>query len=407
MVDCLLWLIALAMTVAPTVDTPTIREVTSPAGPGSAQPNLFVSADGRLFLSWIDPERGRSRLRFASREGGTWSKVRTIAEGDNWFVNSADFPSLVALPDGTLAAHWLVKSGPGTYSYDVNVALSTNKGNTWTRAVVPHRDGTLTEHGFVSMFPSREGKVGLVWLDGRNMKSQHGHGSSADEMTLRYTTIDRNARLGEDGLVDARVCECCQTSTATTSDGVVVVYRDRSPTEVRDISIVRFTGGRWSEPRTVNADGWEIHGCPVNGPSVAAYGRRVAVAWFTAAKNTPRVNVAFSSDSGVSFSKPIQVDDGSPVGRVDVVTLADGSAMVSWLERINPGAEIRVRRVTPDGLKDKSITIATSSAARASGFPRMKRVGNEIFLAWTDASSPTRVRVAALNLRASGIATVR
>ena len=32
---------------------------------------------------------------------------------------------------------------------------------------------------------------------------------------------------------------------------MLVAYRDRSESEVRDISVVRFAGGRWSEPQLI------------------------------------------------------------------------------------------------------------------------------------------------------------
>jgi hypothetical protein len=258
------------------------------------------------------------------------------------------------------------------------------------------RDGTMTEHGFVSMLPWTGGRVAAVWLDGRNFKenSQDGHGSSANEMTLRYTTIDAKGGLSEDVLLDSRVCDYCQTSAAQTSDGAIVVYRDRSEKEIRDISIVRFYKGRWTQPRTLNVDDWEIHGCPVNGPSVSADGRRVAVAWFTAAKEPPRVKVIFSSDAGATFGHAIQVDEGSPVGRVDILMLADGSALVSWLERTAKGGEVKVRRISPDGSRNQATTVAESSVARVSGFPQMARAGDEIIFAWTDPGTPSRVRTA-------------
>jgi hypothetical protein len=202
----------------------------------------------------------------------------------------------------------------------------------------------------------------------------------------------------EEVLLDSRVCDCCQTSAALTSEGPIIVYRDRSEKEIRDISEVRLNKGRWTEPRTVSADGWETHGCPVNGPSVSADGKRVVVAWFTAANENPRVKVVFSSDTGATFASPILVDEGSPIGRVDVLMLTDGSALVSWLERIAKGGEVRVRRIRPDGSRDEAITVAVSSAARASGFPQMARAGNEIVFAWTDPGTPSRVRTAVLRL---------
>jgi hypothetical protein len=183
-----------------------------------------------------------------------------------------------------------------------------------------------------------------------------------------------------------------------TSEGPIVAYRDRSDTEVRDISIVRLLKGRWTAPRIIYADGWEIHGCPVNGPSVSADGRKVAVAWFTGAKDVARVKLIFSTDAGQTFGQPIQVDEGHPAGRVDVEVLGDGSALVIWLENTANGAEIKVRRVQPDGTREEAKTLTISSAARASGFPRMARAGNAVIFAWTQPDKPARVRTAILNL---------
>ncbi len=93
-----------------------------------------------------------------------------IAEGAGWFVNWADFPSLIALPDrlagGTLAG----EDGSGTYAYDVNVARSGDGGKTWSEPLVPHRDGTQTEHGFVSLFAAPGNLLEAVWLDGRETR---------------------------------------------------------------------------------------------------------------------------------------------------------------------------------------------------------------------------------------------
>jgi hypothetical protein len=360
-----------------------VREIPSPAGTGSGQPNLAVAPDGRVYLSWIDRlGEGRFALRFAVKEGAAWSSPKTIAEGANWFVNWADFPSLIALPDGSLAAHWLVKSGAGTYAYDVNIARSFDGGQTWSKPFVPHRDGTPTEHGFVSMFPSHDGLLAAVWLDGREMKADsggHGHGN----MTLRYVKIRRDGTLADEAALDAKVCECCQTSAAVTANGPIVVYRDRSDEEIRDISVMRYQAGKWTAPRSIHRDGWQINACPVNGPSVAASGKRVAVGWYTAANNQPRVRLAFSNDAGETFTEPITVDDGNAVGRTEVLLLDDGSAMVIWLERITGGGEVRLRRVRADGKRDESMTITASGTARSNGFPQIARSGNKLIFAWT------------------------
>jgi len=380
-----------------------IRASDSPTDGDSREPELNATHDGRIILSWVEKIGAkRYALRTSTRDGNGWSEVRTVAEGENWFVNWADFPSVIALQDGSLAAHWLVKSGSGTYAYNVNIARSKDGGKSWSRPIVPHLDNTQTEHGFVSLIPLPDGRVGAVWLDGRNMKNAKDEGDehtpSSESMTLRYASIDADGKLSDEAQLDERVCECCQTSAALTSEGAIAVYRDRSEGEVRDIYSVRQGNGSWGAPRPVHPDNWEINGCPVNGPSVAADGRRVVVSWFTGAGDTPHVKVAFSDDAGATFSGPIVIDDGEPAGRVDALLLPDGSALVCWMSGNADGGAIKVRRVRSDGNLGPVSVIAETDISRSSGFPRMARLGDEVHFAWTEFGKPSHVRTAAADI---------
>lgn len=371
-------------------------EVESPAGPGSAEPFLTTGTHGELLMTWMEKtSEGRSALKFAIRRDGKWSRARTIAERNDFFVNWADFPSIVRDNRGTLFVHWLQKSGTDVYAYDVRIVRSTDDGETWSLSKIIHRDGRKAEHGFVSMVPlTREG-VGVAWLDGRKMKE----GTEEGEMTLRYATVLPDGSVVDEAELDGRVCDCCTTSMAMTSKGLEVVYRDRSPEEIRDISYVRKEAEGWTKPAPVHVDGWKIAGCPVNGPQLDALGRQAAVAWFSASANLGKVLVAFSSASGGTFQPPIRVDGGKPVGRVDLLMLGDGSALVTWLENGLSSGKVMARQVWPGGRLGPPVTVAESSASRSSGFPRMARVGNEVFLSWTAAGKPDRVRISKLMLR--------
>ena len=381
-----------------------IKRTESPAGVDSREPEMNSTRDGRIVMSWVE-KTGPTRyaLRFAIRNEKGWSETRTVSEGDNWFINWADFPSVIASGNGTLAAHWLVKSGSSTYAYDVNISRSNDSGKTWSVPVVPHTDKTQTEHGFVSLLPLPDGRAGAVWLDGRNMKDmkdEDEHAPSPESMTLRYAAIDADGKLSDEAQLDERVCECCQTAATLTSEGVIAVYRDRSDSEVRDIYTVRNSKGAWTSPSAIHADNWKINGCPVNGPAIAADNRRVAVAWYTQANDQARVKLAFSEDAGATFGEPVIVDDGQAVGRVDVLLLPDGSALVCWLSGTVEAGEIKVRRIANDGTLGPIASIAKTDISRSSGFPRMARLGNTVHFAWTEFGRPSYVKTAEADVSA-------
>ena len=364
-----------------------VTEVAVPSAPGAAQPFLFAAKDA-LLLSWLEPvpNTKRTALRFARFAAGKWSQPRAVVERDDFFVNWADFPSIVEDTNGALFAHWLQRSAGATYSYDVKLAISKDGGQSWSAPILLNRDGKRNEHGFVSLAPLEKGGVGATWLDGRNMVE----GKEEGDMTVRYATIDAAGTIRSDVQIDDRTCECCTTAMTMVAGRPVIAYRDRSSDEVRDIAVVRQMANGWSKPQLVHADGWKIAGCPVNGPQLDARGSRVIAAWFSAAGEHGRAYVAFSDDGGATFAAPIVVDDGKPVGRMDVVMVDADSAVVTWSEQTAAGAELRARRVPRNGKPGPSVKVADSSLARAAGFARAAVVGQDVFVAWTEQSAATK-----------------
>lgn len=361
-----------------------LNVIDSPSGEGSSLPFLF-SGGNNLWMSWVEKEGdSMTKLRYASMEGGKWQAPKDIAEGTDWFVNWADFPVIVA-NGGNLLSHVLKKSSAGTYSYDVKLNLFPEGGQGWETDMPLHTDDTPTEHGFVSAIPYTNGTFFVTWLDGRNTEELEGKEGGA--MTIRAAQITADGDILNEALLDERTCDCCQTTAAMTDNGPVVVYRDRTAEEVRDISIVRKVDGEWTAPKTVYADGWKIKGCPVNGPKAAAWGNNLVVAWFTAAGEKPMVKLAFSADGGEYFDNPISITETNTMGRVDVLLLDEDTAIVSWMEFGDDSmAGIKTVKVTRSGDRSEVIEIAKVDASRQTGFPQMERVGDTIYFAWTDVS---------------------
>lgn len=324
-------------------------------------------------------------LRYSTLEEKGWAAPVTIATGSDWFVNWADYPQLVALSQGEMLSFFLEKSGPSTFSYDIKLT-SSEDGSQWADPRVLHDDGKKVEHGFVSMIPY-QGNVFIAWLDGRNTSDNngqghsHGHGGSSP-MTLRGAIADSKGNKLEEWELDNSVCDCCQTTAALTDNGPVVVYRDRSLTEVRNINIIRLVDGEWTDPVHIYDDNWKIKGCPVNGPRADSKGNNLAIAWFAEAHGHAEVKVIFSENGGATFQNPIRINEGHTIGRVDINMLDTETAMVTWME----GPLILTRRVNKDQSVGPVITIAESSDNRSSGFPQMTMNNGNLIFAWTDSN---------------------
>jgi len=381
-------------------DAVVVELMPSPAAINSSLSRVITDSKGRVYLSWVTREDELATLSYSKFEGGSWSDPAIISSGDNWFNNWADFPSLLVNADN-MAAHWLSMSAEGSYDYDIKVAFYSSGNDSWGKGITIHKDGISAEHGFVAMLPMSEGRTFISWLDGRETagSGEHVTGSSADPgmpgaMTLRAGIFDSAGATVSEWELDHRVCDCCQTSAAMSAAGPLVVYRDRSEEEIRDIYITRYVNGAWSEPMLIHNDGWEIAGCPVNGPAIAARGEQVAVSWFTAKDDAPLVQLVVSTDSGKSFSVPVLVASQTTNGRVGTTILESGDIAVSWMDTEGPDAKIMLTRFSAEGNLLETTQIANSKASRRSGFPIIDSVGNDVYVTWTDVSGTAQVKVA-------------
>ena len=347
----------------------------------NAQPSL-VSKNGSLSLSWISSNGEKNAaLNFSQFKEGKWINPQTIATGSDWFVNWADFPAH-AINGDLILSSYLKKSTSGTYTYDVVLSLQKLSGEKIKEDFILHTDDVKAEHGFVSIIPNNNNGFFITWLDGRNTVDQ-GLDGHHKPMTIRFAEITSVGDVTNESELDSATCDCCQTSIAVTNNGPVVVYRDRSNKEVRDIYIARKINGVWETPASVHNDGWIINGCPVNGPKVAYNSNNLAVSWFTVSNQKPTVNLSFSKSNGASFSSPIKINDNDAIGRVDVAFLNDQEVLVSYIEVDDVGTYLRIKKVSIDGNVSAPITISQIDGGRNTGVPQLEIFNDEVFVVWT------------------------
>lgn len=384
----------------------SVVPIPSPTGPHSAEPFLSSSGKEDLILSWLQRESDSVTVSLklsVSDSSGSWRPVAEVVKATNLFVNWADFPSVVPLANGRLLAHWLQRSGPGKFSYDVRLAESADGGRTWSPDVSPHGEGIPAEHGFVTLLPRSDSSADVIFLNGQPMPPATegaGHGGHGPPMQLAHARWNGSGTpLAPESILDPRICDCCQTAAALTAQGPVILYRDRSETENRDISIQRLVNGAWTAAKPLHADGWTIDACPVNGPAISADGDRVAAVWFTGARDTAKVQLVFSTDAGATFSPPVRIDAGQPSGRVDVELLDGGDALVTWIEQTaKDAAEVRARIVRADGTVEPALALSAVKGGRATGFPRMVRRRHDVVLAWTVPGAVSTIQLASLRV---------
>ena len=373
--------VTLALLLAGAVYGADDRVISIPAAVDAGMYCLSRSGATPVYLSWLQPQPVSGvELLFSRLEAtGRWSNPRVIVSSRHLFSNYADHPSIEVLPNGSLIAHWLVRNpgAKGPYGTGLEVSTSKDGGRTWRTLYRAGLSNIEDYTGFVSVLPLEKGFMMAYLAPPDVAVGEH-------IKTLRVAMFDAHGKTVSDDVVDADVCTCCPTATAMTPDGPVVAYRDHRANEIRDISIVRQVNGRWQEPQTVSADGWQINGCPTDGPALYSHGSDLAVAWFTRAHDIPQVKVAFSSDSGRHFSPALRVDAGNPMGRVDLQFADNQDAIVSWIERTAGGSEICLRRISRSGRMSTIQNSGVSVEGRAAGFPKTRIVGKNVLLVWKE-----------------------
>ena len=348
--------------------------VQTPTNKNSLAPNL-CSFGNHFALSWIERNTdGEARLQMATWNGSEFDEIRLIAKSKGMFANWADIPSLVEAPSGDLYAHWLNRIGNETYAYGIQIERSIDHGKSWQSLGWLHNDTSATEHGFVSLIPENR-HVRAFWLDGRQMKKPTG------KMMLRTAILDGN-EIKSENMLDDDVCTCCPTGAIQLPGGSAVVYRDRLPQEIRDISLVHLKNDAWSKPSRIQNDNWVMPGCPVNGPSIATNGDIIAVSRFTVIKNKAKIILRLFKDGQAESGKEITLDENIPVGRCTTVCSKDAVYNI-WIGVDKKQTVLRMAEVSLSGKIKRKITLVPIDKDRSSGMPRAIFSNNYLWVSWT------------------------
>jgi hypothetical protein len=168
-----------------------------------------------------------------------------------------------------------------------------------------------------------DGRVYVAWLDERDIEPVQADPSKApshmhtesNRAVYFAASSDGGRTFTRNRRVATEACPCCDTALAVSGEGRVYVgWRQVLPGEFRHIAVASSEDGgeTFNAPTVVSDDRWELRGCPVSGPALAAgEGGAVRVLWYTAGEaGRPGLYSAESADGGRTFAPRRAVAEG-------------------------------------------------------------------------------------------------
>ncbi len=351
----------------------------------------YVASKGELVaVAWSADQDGETDLFLAvSADGGrTFSEPRRVNDVASDVNVYGEQPPRVALGgDAEVYVAWT----SSTRERDENqrsflrFARSRDGGRTFEPAVTLHYTDLPGDRGWHSLAVAPGGEVHTVWLDSRP--------DGGNTMGLYHAGWDGGASPRAERLFD-RVCECCKTSIAIGEDGsIYTAWRNIYEDNYRDIAFAssRDSGRSFENPVRVHEDGWQINGCPDDGPSMAVDSRdRVHLVWPTLVKEKMDMGLftAFTDD-GLTFSPRISVPTagGTDPSHPQMSLDGNGNPVVVWDEVIAGKRRIAMTRAqeSADGAFSWSEPLLLDDGGEgvSSSYPVPAPSGTGILVAWT------------------------
>ena len=227
----------------------------------------------------------------------------------------------VNLEKGEVSAHGengpKLRSGKGRGMFaawvgkrDIKFARSMNFGRSFNPAIQVNDDVGKASQSFFTMEVAPDGTIYVIWLDGRDKKSNKPGTTSVylARSVNKGKSFEKNIKIAGD------ICPCCRTALAFGDNGEIFaswrhVYDDNERVIVVATSL--DDGKTWSKPVKVSETGWKINGCAHSGPAMKYVGGKLFISWYTGKNDKASLKFAYSADNGKSFQ--VTKDINGPV----------------------------------------------------------------------------------------------
>jgi hypothetical protein len=324
----------------------------SAEGLNAAEPAVAASRDGAVYVAWVGHGAGKEADVWLTRvdvaaKGAEGSANRTRVEPARANPNPGeatawrgDAPSVAVARDGAVYVAWTARAGGGGQTTTLYVSASRDGGRSFDAPVKVNDDLKPGVHGMHSLAVGEDGRIYVAWLDerdiaaapdGEHMQMQM-HGEHNREVFFSYSA-DGGRTFSANRRIAVEACPCCKTSLAVSRGGRVYVgWRQVLPGDFRHVAVASSADGgeTFDAPTIVSDDRWELRGCPVSGPALAAGdGDRLTVVWYTAGgAGAPGLYSSESVDGGRTFTPRRALSEGGVRGTPQLVSDAQGVAAV-------------------------------------------------------------------------------
>ncbi|MGY6217435.1 sialidase family protein [Methylolobus aquaticus] len=359
--------------------------------------SMDVTADGdrlHALLSATMPQHTTAAVVYTSSNdhGATWSTPVPLGQrGDpapiaghgNEVQIAADGPNLVAVWQGAGAV-------PGTGP--MIVAFSRDGGTSWSRGANPATGDLTNNQSYMDLTADDDGLFHLVWLDDRD--------ENGNSQGLRYArSLDQGETWHAETTLDATACTCCWNRVAALpGDGIVVLYRDQEPHDMR-LSRSEDGGTSWQPMSAVGDFGWHFSGCPHCGGAlaIASQGDRAtlhSIVW-TGRTDAAGLYYLSSADLGHSWSSPRAI--GTSRSRRADLAAASGELAAVFADVAAQAAAVSFIRSGDAGRTWSQPRLLTQTA-ETSGQPRVLATTDGFQAFWTEKDSAGRDILATAHL---------
>jgi hypothetical protein len=366
-------------------------------------PVMAVRASGAISLLKVEE---RDLWLSTSFDGGDSFEQRVRVNDVAGEVSShlESSPRLCVRSRGEFYVVWQTRIS-GADSSKLRFTRSLNWGESFMKAVDIDASQRTSSQSFYTMNVAPNGNIYVAWLDARD----RGKGRPGTSAVYIAKSQDRGVSFTAPVRVSLESCPCCRPSIAFTGEqSVHVAWRRVMEANVRDIfvSTSEDGGSTWKEPVRVAEDNWRLDGCPHSGAATAVMGKRLFVSWATVREGKAQLYLAFSDDSGNSFSPRTTLAE-SVVDPNHPYLAAVGDRLAVAFQGRDPGqnrgwglVNAYYREIHPSGNLSKLENLG--NAGRSASYPNFTyEEPGRVFVTWSESEGDARKVVLARGRRTS------